>query len=173
MSGTGPMLCLPAALAHPAAQGLGLHSTTLLVAVPVEGVARAIQLSVAPVFLLASITGLLTVLTNRLARIIDRARWLQENGRESAIAASREMRQELQVQKRRMDLVMAAIRLSTLTILLVALVVAILFISVVTVVDLTLVVVPLFVLAMLSLMVAVLLFLGEVHLAGGQLRRWF
>jgi len=139
----------------------------------VEGVARAIQLSVAPVFLLASMTGLLTVLTNRLARIIDRARWLKENSRESAIAANREMRQELQVQKRRMDLVMAAIRLSTLTILLVAMVVAILFISVVTVIDLTLVVVPLFVLAMLSLMVAVLLFLGEVHLAGGQLRRWF
>jgi hypothetical protein len=137
----------------------------LLLTAPVEGVARAIQLSVAPVFLLASMTGLLTVLTNRLARIIDRARWLKEN--------SRGMRQELQVQKRRMDLVMAAIRLSTLTILLVALVVAILFISVVTVVDLTLVVVPLFVLAMLSLMVAVLLFLGEVHLAGGQLRRWF
>lgn len=145
----------------------------ILLAVPVEGVARAIQLSVAPVFLLASMTGLLTVLTNRLARIIDRARWLKEHTRDSAIAASREMRQELQVHKRRMDLVMAAIRLSTLTILMVAMVVAILFISVVTVVDLTLVVVPLFVLAMLSLMVAVLLFLGEVHLAGGQLRRWF
>jgi hypothetical protein len=157
-----------------AAQKLALASPTqLLLAVPVEGVAHAIQLSVAPVFLLASMTGLLTVLTNRLARILDRARWLQENGRESAIATSREMRQELQVQKRRMDLVMAAIRLSTLTILLVALVVAILFISVVTVVDLTLLVVPLFVLAMLSLMVAVLLFLGEVHLAGSQLRRWF
>lgn len=160
MPGTGPMLCLATALALPAA-------------VPVEGVARAIQLSVAPVFLLASMTGLLTVLTNRLARIIDRARWLKENTRENAIAASRGMRQELQVQKRRMDLVMAAIRLSTLTILLVALVVAVLFISVVTVVDLTLLVVPLFVLAMLSLMVAVLLFLGEVHLAGDQLRRWF
>ncbi len=168
MPGTGPMPSFPATLALSLNAGSALPQGS-----SVEGVARAIQLSVAPVFLLASMTGLLNVLSTRLARIIDRARWLKENSHDGAIAAGRGMRQELQVQKRRMDLVMAAIRLSTLTILLVALVVAILFVSVVTVIDLTLVVVPLFVLAMLALMGSVLLFLGEVHLAGAQLRRWF
>ena len=145
----------------------------LLLTAPVEGLARAIQLSVAPVFLLASMTGLLSVLTTRLSRIIDRARWLQEHAQDGGIATSRESRLELQVQKRRMELVLWAIRSSTVTILLVALVVAIVFISAVTSFDLTLAVVPLFVLAMLALMWAVVLFLREVQLAGGQLRRRF
>jgi hypothetical protein len=34
-------------------------------------VARAIQLALAPVFLLTGIAGLLNVMTNRLARIVD------------------------------------------------------------------------------------------------------
>lgn len=146
---------------------------SLLLTASVETLSRAIQLSVAPVFLLASMTGLLTVLTNRLARIIDRARWLHEHAHQGAIASSRELRRDLQVQKQRMGLVLWAIRSSTFTILLVALVVAIVFMSAVTAFDLTLVVVPLFVLAMLALMAAVLLFLREVQLAGAQLQRRF
>lgn len=41
-------------------------------------VANAIQLALAPVFLLTGIAGLLNVMTGRLARIIDRARALTE-----------------------------------------------------------------------------------------------
>ncbi|HYA85747.1 MAG TPA: DUF2721 domain-containing protein [Nitrospirota bacterium] len=37
-------------------------------------IAHVIQLAVAPVFLLSAIAAMLTVLTNRLGRIIDRAR---------------------------------------------------------------------------------------------------
>lgn len=140
---------------------------------PVESLARAIQLSVAPVFLLAGISGLLVVLTNRLARIIDRSRQLQEQLADATVSRAREWKQELQLQKRRMALVLKAIELCTGTILLVALVVAIVFVSVVTAIDLALVVVPLFVAAMLCLMVAVLLFMREVQLAAAQLRRWF
>ena len=40
----------------------------------ITSVARAIQLALAPVFLLTGIAGLLNVMTNRLARIVDRAR---------------------------------------------------------------------------------------------------
>ena len=40
--------------------------------------ARTIQLSVAPVFLLTAIGTTLAVLTNRLSRIVDRARILEE-----------------------------------------------------------------------------------------------
>ncbi|MBE9173057.1 DUF2721 domain-containing protein [Cyanobium sp. LEGE 06143] len=139
----------------------------------VETLARAIQLSVAPVFLLAGIGGLLVVLTNRLARIVDRSRRLQEQMGDATVSRARQSKQELQLQKRRMTLVLKAIELCTVTILLVALVVAIVFVSVVTAIDLALVVVPLFVAAMLCLMVAVLLFMREVQLAAAQLRRWF
>jgi len=40
----------------------------------VENIAVVIQLSVAPVFLLAGIAGMLNVLSIRLGRIVDRAR---------------------------------------------------------------------------------------------------
>lgn len=139
----------------------------------VETLARAIQLSVAPVFLLAGIGGLLVVLTNRLARIVDRSRRRQEQMGDATVSRARQSKQELQLQKRRMTLVLKAIELCTVTILLVALVVAIVFVSVVTAIDLALVVVPPFVAAMLCLMVAVLLFMREVQLAAAQLRRWF
>jgi hypothetical protein len=147
--------------------------SNLLVLTPVEGLAKAIQLSVAPVFLLAGISGLLGVLSNRLARIIDRGRQLQEQTRDGSVAISREARQELQLQKRRMGLMLKAIELATFTILLVALVVAIVFVSAVARIDLALLVVPLFVLAMVCLMLAVVLFLREVQIATGQIRRWF
>jgi hypothetical protein len=48
---------------------------------PHEGVPiiqQAIQLSIAPVFLLTGIAGLLGVMANRLARIVDRARALEQ-----------------------------------------------------------------------------------------------
>jgi hypothetical protein len=137
---------------------------------PVEGLARALHHSVAPVFLLAGIAGLLNVLTNRLNRIVDRARQLQK---EDSTGANRDGPLELGVHKKRIRLVMKAIELSTVTILLVALVVSIVFVSAVAAIDLALIVVPLFVLAMGCLMVAVVLFLREVQLATGQLRRRF
>ena len=143
-----------------------MHALALVTTAPVEGLARAIHLSVAPVFLLAGISGLLNVLTNRLNRIIDRARRLQEGASQSS---NRDCLLELQIQKKRIRLVMKAIEFATVTILLVAIV----FVSAVAAIDLALIVVPLFVLAMACLMVAVVLFLREVQLATGQLRRRF
>lgn len=140
---------------------------------PSAALARAIQLSLAPVFLLASMSGLLMVLTNRLGRLIDRARELKRQVSDSGQEVGRDLRQELQGQKRRMGLLMKAIEFSTVTMLLVALVVAIVFISVVAQLDLALMVAPLFVLAMLCLMVAVSLLLRELQLATSQLRRNF
>ena len=132
-------------------------------------------MSVAPVFLLAGIGGLLVVLNSRLVRIIDRSRELQAltQSRDTPVSSERESKTELQALKRRMALVMKAIELLTITILLVALVVAFVFISVVTQLDLALLVVPLFVMAMVCLMAAALLFQREVQLATTQVRRWF
>ena len=89
-------------------------------------------MSVAPVFLLAGIGGLLVVLNSRLVRIIDRSRELQAltQSRDTPVSSERESKTELQALKRRMALVMKAIELLTITILLVALVVAVVFISV-------------------------------------------
>jgi hypothetical protein len=43
-----------------------------------DGISHAIQLAVAPVFMLTAIAGLISALATRLARIIDRARSLEE-----------------------------------------------------------------------------------------------
>jgi hypothetical protein len=128
------------------------------------GHAEAIRLAVTPVFLLAGISGLLGVLTSRMARIVDRARWLKERPAASSLAERRDNRWEQGMLRQRMRLVSRAIALTTFCYLLVALVVVLLFVSSAPMVDLSPLVAPLFVLAMLSLMAAVLLLLREVQL---------
>lgn len=140
----------------------------------VAGLSKAIQLSVAPVFLFTGVTGLLSLFSSRLARIIDRTRVIQE-----ALAQSRakeepdpedgdRLEQVLAVQRRRTFLINRAILAVTITALLVAAVVAVLFISAVAALDVTAIVVPLFVAAMGAMIVGLLLFLVEVQLAISQ-----
>ena len=140
---------------------------------PVIGLARAIQLSVAPVFLVTGISGLLGVLTNRLSRVIDRARSLQDQQLDTHLAQARRLAKDLQTQKRRMGLLNRAIQTATLTGLLVAAVVAVTFVSAMAALDLAAIVVPLFVIAMGSLMATLLLLLMETQLASGQINRRF
>lgn len=137
----------------------------------VVGLSRAIQLSVAPVFLFTGVTGLLSLFTSRLARIIDRTRVIQEaleaHPRKHDDGRQEEERLErvLLVQRRRTFLINRAILAVTVTALLVAAVVAVLFISAVAALDVTAIVVPLFVTAMGAMIVGLLLFLLEVQLA--------
>ncbi len=142
-----------------------LASQTYADSAAVAGLSRAIQLSVAPVFLLTGISGLLGMFTSRLARTIDRTRAIQEAMERSDLARSRRLRAVLAVQSRRTFLINRAIFCSTVTALLVAGVVAVMFISAVAAVDLAAIVVPVFVVAMVSLIIALVLFLMEVQLA--------
>ncbi|MCP9828773.1 DUF2721 domain-containing protein [Synechococcus sp. Lug-A] len=128
----------------------------------------AIQLSVAPVFLLTGITGLLSMFTQRLARIVDRTRLLQEALARGTTLEARRLRKSLDVQKKRMFLINRAIFCVTFTALLIAAVVAVMFVSAVAVLDLAAILVPAFVLAMLMLIVGLVLFLQEVQLAISQ-----
>jgi hypothetical protein len=50
---------------------------------PIADIARVIQLSIAPVFLISGIAALLSVLSGRLARLVDRARVLEAVGEEA------------------------------------------------------------------------------------------
>jgi hypothetical protein len=133
---------------------------------PVLGLARAIQLSVAPVFLLTGISGLLGVLSTRLTRVLDRA--LNQQNLPVPHHAD-----DLHVLKRRMGLLTRAIEAATITGVLVAAVVAVTFVSAVAVVDLTAIVVPLFVLAMATLIGAMLLLLRDTQIASVLIQRRF
>ncbi len=131
---------------------------------PIVDLAHAIQLAVAPVFLLSGIGALLGVLTNRLARIIDRKRMLEED--EKGVSRDPRARQaELQVLGRRAMLINSAIGLCTFSALLVAGVVASLFLGTFVRLDFSAIVAGTFVLAMVCLMAGLVTFLGEVHAA--------
>ena len=128
------------------------------------GLAKAIQLSVAPVFLLTAIAGVLGVISNRLARVLDGPREVQGPTSDS---------QDLLLLRRRMGLLSRAIESVTVTGVLVSAVVAVTFISAITVIDLAAIVVPLFVLAMLALMAGLVLLLLDTRVASRMMRRRF
>ena len=133
-------------------------------------VAHAIQLAVAPVFLLSGIGAILVVMTNRLGRIIDRARVLEDR----LDAASPEFRAPLQAYlatfSRRAKLISCAITLCTVTALLVCTVIAMLFLSAFLRFDASVPVALLFIAAMLAFFLGLLWFLREIYVATVNLR---
>jgi hypothetical protein len=138
--------------------------------IQVVDVAHAIQLAVAPVFLFSGIGVFLGVLTNRLARIVDRARRVAEGLRNAAGESSEEAREQLRAARRRSRFINISITLSTIAALLVALVIALLFASTFVPINLAGSVAILFVLAMSALVGALLSFLLEVRVAIAALR---
>ena len=85
-----------------------------------------IQAAIAPVFLLSGVAAMLGVLTNRLARIVDRARAL-ETRLEAHPESLPKLLGDLKVLARRARYINVAISLCTIAALLVALVVVTLF----------------------------------------------
>lgn len=124
-------------------------------------VAHAIQLAVAPVFLLTGIAGLLGVQTSRLGRIIDRYRLLNRLEPQEA----QQFWKERQMLSRRARWILRAISFCTVAALLVCTSIVALFIGVDFVLDVSSVVSLLFVAAMFSLIFGLLCFLREVALA--------
>ena len=135
----------------------------------VTTVSQVIQLAIAPVFLLMGVSALLGVLTGRLGRVVDRFRVINEKC-ESPIAQAENpscanYSKELYLLSSRAEWVHWAITLSTLTLLLVALVIGLLFLGSAIGWDLSWLVSLMFIIAMLSLIVGLGCFLREIHLS--------
>ena len=90
----------------------------------ITDVARAIQLALAPVFLLTGISGLLNVMTNRLARIVDRARILSEGPTVAALPGQESLANRLHQLERRRHFSSIAITACTIAALLLCMVFA-------------------------------------------------
>lgn len=133
-------------------------------------IAHAIQLALAPVFLLSGIAAFLGVLTNRLARVVDRARTIERELRQATAEDPDHARTQLRVMARRSRYMNVAITLATISGLLIALVVALLFSSTFAPLNLAAYVAVMFVVSMLSLVGAFLSFLLEVRIAIATLR---
>ena len=128
-------------------------------------VAHAIQLALAPVFLLTGIGAILNVMAGRLARIIDRGRQLTEHPVLQDLQPGEALQVELQSLERRRHLTSVAITASTLSALLVCLVIAALFLEVLLQIELKWLVGTLFTGSAVALVVGLTYFLREVHLA--------
>ena len=137
----------------------------------IDTIAHVIEISVAPVFLLAGISGLLMVLTNRLGRTIDRSRSLQatiemELLPEVKAAIDKEMAGLL----KRSRFINWSISLATASALLVCLVIIMLFMGSLTNINFSQIVASLFIICMVVLSAAFSCFLAEVFIAAGALR---
>ena len=135
----------------------------------VAAVAHVISLAVAPVFLLSGIGAMLAVMTQRLARVIDRARKLEAR-LEQHPQEEQNLRKEFRTLSRRAKLVGRAITLCTITALLVCAVIAVLFLGATMGFDASFPVAILFVVAMLSFFIGLLIFLREIMVATANLR---
>ena len=127
-------------------------------------VSHIIQLAIAPVFLLTGVGTKLTVLTNRLGRIIDRSRILEDRLASNGMIDA-EDRAEITVLYKRGHLMNRAITLSTACGLLVCVVIATLFVGDALGLAIGKFIASLFVLAMLSLIGSFYYFMREIFIA--------
>lgn len=128
-------------------------------------IAHAIQLAIAPVFLLTGIAGLLGVMANRLARVIDRERAIEAAWSSLGPSAREDAQEEIAILERRRHACSMSINYCTTAALLICLVIVSLFVEEYFGTRLHLLAGGLFVLAMLALIGGLGYFLREVYLA--------
>jgi hypothetical protein len=133
-------------------------------------IAQTIQLALAPVFVLVAIGNIMNILANRLARIVDRSRYLQTQHAATSDAEHDKVVREIRLVDRRIHLIGRAILLLVLSGLTIGFCVALLFVEELLDVNLQQVAGAAFFLAVVLLMMALWLFLREVRQATAALR---
>ena len=131
----------------------------------ITGIAHVIQLAVAPVFLLTGVGAILSVLVNRLGRVVDRSRVLEATCTGAPPQIAPDVQAEMSSLTRRARMIHWAIGLCTGCALLVCVVIAALFIGSIAGVEVSGVIAALFIAAMLLLVAGLLCFLREIALA--------
>lgn len=130
-------------------------------------IGHVIQLSIAPVFLLTGVATKLTVLMNRLARIIDRTRDLKVELRKGP---DPDCSEELEVLYQRWQLINYAITASTGCGFLICVVIACLFLGDTTNLPLDRYIAGMFVVAMVALIASFIFLLREVSVSFRYMR---
>jgi len=136
----------------------------------VSTIAHVIELAIAPVFLITGIGSLLAVMSNRLARIIDRSRQIEDKWHYLDQSQILDAEAELNSLAKRARLASFAINFCAFATLTVCLLIATLFVDAFIGTNLRWFVGGLFVLSMFSLSGGIVCFLREVHIAMLSLR---
>ena len=134
-------------------------------------ITHVIALAIAPVFLLTAVGTLMGVLANRLARIVDRIRVLEDRLHEVDLAQLVPAREELDSLRRRLRLIYFAVAFAVFSALFVGLLIIVAFIGALMSVNLATFVGLLFVMAMLAFIGSLLVFLREIFLAVANTRK--
>ena len=142
-----------------------------------NNIAPAIQLAIAPVFLLTAVGALIGVHTTRLGRAVDRSRVIEQRVAEAEADARAAILGELDVLRRRMRLIYLAIALDVVCALFVGLTIVFAFVDALVELNFSGLIALLFVLAMLAFIASLAAFLREIFLAvgracGGTVLRW-
>lgn len=131
-----------------------------------EALGRSIQMAIAPVFLLSGVAAFLNVLNSRLLRVVDRTRALFDFAEEDAEAA-----REMVLLLKRRHAINRAITLCTVCALLICFVIVLMFLGIVVHASVVYAVSVLFIMSMVALIIALMYFLHEVHMAVRFFRR--
>jgi Protein of unknown function (DUF2721) len=169
LRGPGFAHSIPTRKEYPSGPTFSRH-TMAIPAVDIGDVGHAIQLALAPVFLLTGIAGILNVMAGRLARIIDRGRQLGERPIPQQLQGGDALRDELQSLERRRKSASHAITACTFAALLVCTVIVVLFVEVLAQARLSWLVGALFTGSTVALVVGLAYFLREVRLATQTIR---
>ena len=124
-----------------------------------------LQVAVGPVILISGVGLLLLTMTNRLGRLIDRSRILLQEEQHATLAERAALEKQISILSRRAVLVRRAISLASLTVLLVAVLVILLFAAALLKLQAAPLLVVIFAASMVSLIVAMMAFMQDVHLS--------
>ncbi|MGA1800452.1 DUF2721 domain-containing protein [Sphingomonas sp. 4RDLI-65] len=131
----------------------------------ISTIAQTIQLSLAPVFMLAGIGQLLNVLAGRLSRVIDRARKLELLHGSITGPDHHRYVWELRLLDRRMTIINAALFLAVSSAIMTCVLIALLFIAELAKLHFGTAVALCFILAMILLIAALVSFIVEVRIS--------
>ena len=137
----------------------------------INQITHVITLAIAPVFLLTAVGTLMGVLVNRLARIVDRIRVLEELLHELGLDELLPAREELDNLRQRLRLIYFAVASAVFCALFVGLLIIVAFIDAFMSVNLATIVGVLFIMAMLAFIGSLVVFLREIFLAVANTRK--
>jgi hypothetical protein len=124
-----------------------------------------LQISISPVILISGIGLLLLSMTNRLGRVIDRARQIAGARRQAESGSEKRVEEQFQMLIRRATLLRRAIILSVVSVLVAALLIITLFVTALARSDLGWPIVVLFTFAMITLIASLVFFIQDLNLS--------
>ena len=131
----------------------------------INQITHVITLAIAPVFLLTAVGTLIGVLANRLARIVDRIRVLEDLLHEIGLEELMPARDELDSLRQRLRLIYFAVASAVFCALFVGLLIIVAFIDAFMSINLAKFVGILFIMAMVAFIGSLIVFLREIFLA--------